>query len=74
MWEHDSVAEDLYKRQGRTAVVLGFTSLLNHSDTPNCDFVRYIDALALDLVALRDISPGDELTIDYGLTLWFPPA
>ena len=54
-------------------VVLGFASLVNHADAPNCDFVRYIDALALDLVALRTIEAGEELTIDYGLTLWFAP-
>jgi SET domain-containing protein len=74
MWEHDTVAEDLYTGNGRAALVLGFTSLLNHSETPNCDFVRYIDALALDLVAIRDIRSGEELTIDYGLTLWFTPS
>ena len=73
MWEHDTVAEDLYAQKGRAAVVLGFASLLNHASDPNCDFVRYIDALALDLVAVRDIRVGEELTIDYGLTLWFTP-
>jgi SET domain-containing protein len=73
MWEHDTVAEDLYMQKGRAAVVLGFASLINHSGSPNCDFVRYIDALALDLVALRGIRAGEELTIDYGLTLWFTP-
>lgn len=73
MWEHGTVAEDLYTRKGRAAVVLGFTSLINHSGTPNCDFIRYIEALALDLVAIRDIRAGEELTFDYGLTLWFTP-
>jgi SET domain-containing protein len=73
MWEHDTLAQDLYTGRGRAAVVLGYTSLVNHSDTPNCDFVRHIHALALDLFAVRDIAPGEELTIDYGLTLWFTP-
>jgi SET domain-containing protein len=73
MWEHDTVAQDLYAQTGRAAVVLGYTSLVNHSDAPNCDFIRHIDALALDLIALRAIAPGEELTIDYGLTLWFTP-
>jgi hypothetical protein len=73
MWEHDAVAQDLYSQKGRAAVVLGYTSLVNHSPEPNCDFIRYIDALALDLVALRTIAAGEELTIDYGLTLWFTP-
>src|SRR3712207_3630901 len=34
MWEHDTVAEDLYAQSGRAAVVLGFASLINHSGSP----------------------------------------
>ncbi len=73
MWEHGTVEEDLYKHQGRAAIALGFTSLLNHSYTPNCAFVRHIDDLAIDLVAARAIEAGEELTIDYQMTLWFTP-
>jgi uncharacterized protein len=73
MWEHDTVEEDLYRHEGRSAIALGYTSLLNHSYTPNCEFVRHIDDLAIDLVALRDIAAGEELTIDYQMTLWFVP-
>ena len=73
MWEHDTVEEDLYKHEGRSAIALGFTSLLNHSYTPNCEFVRHIDELAIDLIALRPIPAGEELTIDYQMTLWFTP-
>lgn len=73
MWEHGSSGDDIYKKQGRAAVVLGFSSLVNHSDDPNCRFIRYIDALALDLIALRAIKAGEELTFDYGMELWFTP-
>ena len=73
MWEHDTVEEDLYRHEGRSAIALGYTSLLNHSYTPNCDFVRHIDEFAIDLVAHRDIAAGEELTIDYQMTLWFTP-
>jgi SET domain-containing protein len=73
MWEHGTVEEDLYKHQGRAAISLGYTSLLNHSYSPNCEFVRRIDDLAIDLVALRTIESGEELTIDYQMTLWFEP-
>jgi hypothetical protein len=73
MWEHGSVEEDLYQHQGRAAIALGFTSLLNHSYSPNCEFIRHIDELVIDLVALRDIEAGEELTIDYQMTLWFTP-
>jgi SET domain-containing protein len=73
MWEHGSVEEDLYKHEGRAAIALGLTSLLNHSYAPNCNFIRHIDALMIELVSLRDIAPGEELTIDYQMTLWFTP-
>ena len=73
MWEHDTVEEDLYRHEGRSAIALGYTSLLNHSYTPNCDFIRHIDEFAIDLVAHRDIAAGEELTIDYQMTLWFTP-
>ena len=73
MWEHDTVAEDLYTQRGRAAVVLGFASLINHSGSPNCEFIRHIDEFVIDLVALRTIESGEELTIDYQMTLWFTP-
>ena len=73
MWEHGTVEEDLYRHEGRAAIALGFTSLLNHSYAPNCAFVRHIDDLAIDLVALRAIEAGEELTIDYQMTLRFTP-
>lgn len=71
MWEHGTVEEDLYKHEGRAAITLGFTSLLNHSHKPNAEFIRHIDELLLDVVALRDIKKGEEVTIDYQMTLWF---
>ena len=73
MWEHDTIEEDLYRHEGRAAIALGFTSLLNHAYVPNCEFIRHIDELVIDLVALRDIEAGEELTIDYQMTLWFTP-
>ena len=73
MWEHETVEEDLYSHKGRSAIALGYTSLLNHSYTPNCTFIRHIDELTIDLVAARAIEAGEELTIDYQMTLWFTP-
>jgi SET domain-containing protein len=73
MWEHETVEEDLYSHTGRSAIALGYTSLLNHSYTPNCTFIRHIDDLTIDLVAARAIEAGEELTIDYQMTLWFTP-
>lgn len=73
MWEHGTVEEDLYKHEGRAAIALGFTSLLNHSYTPNADFYRHIDELMIDILARQDIASGEEITIDYQMTLWFDP-
>jgi SET domain-containing protein len=74
MWEHHSVEEDLYKHTGRSAIALGLTSLLSHSFQPNCNFVRHIDELVIDVFAKRHIRAGEELTIDYQMTLWFDPV
>jgi len=73
MWEHHTVEEDLYKHEGRSAIALGYTSLLSHSYQPNCIFVRHIDELFIDVFAKHPIKAGEELTIDYQMTLWFDP-
>jgi SET domain-containing protein len=74
MWEHHTVEQDLYKHTGRSAIALGYTSLLSHSYEPNCIFVRHIDELLIDVFAKRTIGVGEELTIDYQMTLWFDPV
>jgi SET domain-containing protein len=43
----------------------------NHSDTPNASFTRDFDALTMTFTALRDIEVGEEITIDYGIPLWW---
>ena len=73
MWEPGSVEQDLYGHKGRSAIALGYTSLLSHSYSPNCNFVRHVDALFIDVFANRLIRAGEELTIDYQMTLWFEP-
>jgi SET domain-containing protein len=73
MWEPNSSEQDLYKHKGRAAIALGYTSLLSHSFEPNCIFVRHIDELFIDVFANRLIKAGEELTIDYQMTLWFDP-
>lgn len=74
MWEPGTTEEDLYRHSGRSAIALGYTSLLNHSHAPNCRFIRHFEDLAIDLVASRDIDAGEQLTIDYQMTLWFNPG
>ncbi|MEQ9814724.1 MAG: SET domain-containing protein-lysine N-methyltransferase, partial [Azospirillaceae bacterium] len=56
------------------ALALGYTTLLNHSYDPNVDYRHHVDEAFLDIVALRDIRAGEELTIDYEMDLWFDPG
>lgn len=74
MWEHDTTEQDLYLGDGRAAIALGLTSLLNHSYEPNAEFIRHIDELEIEIRALRHIRAGEEITIDYQMDLWFDPA
>ncbi len=58
------------------AVVLGTGSLINHAYRPNAMFVRRYAAGEVDFVALRDIAPGEEVTVNYhgdddASPLWF---
>ena len=46
-------------------------SLLNHSSTPNADFETDIPNRTIRCFALADIAAGAEITIDYGIPLWF---
>jgi hypothetical protein len=58
---------------GRGALGLGLVSLCNHSSCPRARVDRNFSRDTLDLVAIADIEPGGEITIDYGCALWFEP-
>ena len=47
------------------------THYINHSCSPNA-FMKVLHDHIL-FIALRDIEPGEEITIDYGCALWFEP-
>jgi uncharacterized protein len=74
MWEPNTTEQDLYNGTGRAAIALGLTSLLNHSYSPNLCFIRHFDDLELEIRSIRSIEPGEELTIDYQMKLWFDPS
>jgi uncharacterized protein len=59
--------------QGRGALALGLVTLCNHASPPNARVERNFARQTLDLLAVAPIAAGDELTIDYGCTLWFEP-
>jgi uncharacterized protein len=64
-WDGDAEGD------GRGALALGRVTLCNHSPRPKAKVRRNLDAEMLDLVAVQPIHPGEEVTIDYGCTLWF---
>jgi len=74
LWEHNRPQEELYEGTGRAAIALGVTSLVNHSDRPNARLRSRIEAQEIELRATRDIDAGEEILIDYDMTLWFTPA
>lgn len=57
--------------EGRGALGLGLVTLCNHSNRPCARVDRNYARLTLDLVAIAPIEAGEEVTIDYGCTLWF---
>lgn len=58
---------------GRGALGLGLVTLCNHSSRPSARVDRNYAQHTLDLIATAPIAPGEEVTIDYGCTLWFEP-
>ena len=58
------------------AIVLGYGSLFNHSDTPNAEFNLDLDSDNIHFLALEDITAGREITTNYRAgrpdqPLWF---
>jgi hypothetical protein len=51
--------------KGSVAVALGRCSLFNHSYTPNVRAEKNFRSKVMRFYALRDIEPGEELTINY---------
>jgi uncharacterized protein len=66
-WDGDPEGE------GRGALGLGLVTLCNHSSQPRARVDRNFARHTLDLIAIAPIGPGEEVTIDYGCTLWFEP-
>ena len=49
----------------QAAIALGYGSLYNHSYEPNARFVFHESEECLEFIALGDITPGEEITINY---------
>lgn len=64
---------------GTGAIVLGNGMLYNHCDRPNARYLRQFDTLTMCFHAIRDIEPGEEVSVNYrgnhsnNDPLWFDP-
>ncbi|MGH1434809.1 MAG: SET domain-containing protein [Lewinella sp.] len=55
----------LWGDEGESAIALGFGSLYNHSSEANADYEMDIEMESLEIIAIKDIQPGEEITINY---------
>ncbi|HLO56884.1 MAG TPA: SET domain-containing protein [Saprospiraceae bacterium] len=66
---HKTVLHDYYFLWGENmdecAIALGFGSLYNHEVHPNANFILDLENDTIDIVAIRDISAGEEITLNY---------
>ncbi len=56
---------DLTKGSAASALALGYGSLYNHANPANLKFIAHSEAETITFIALKPISKGDELTINY---------
>jgi SET domain-containing protein len=58
-------AFDWGENDEHAAIALGYVSIYNHSYEPNAQLEELLDELMMEVVAIRDIQPGEEITINY---------
>jgi hypothetical protein len=78
---HRTVLHDYYFSWGEdmkdAAIALGFGSIYNHAVDSNADFILDFEHNTIDIVAIKDIKSGEEITINYhgengdDTPLWF---
>jgi SET domain-containing protein len=66
---HKTILHDYYFLWGEdmddAAIALGFGSLYNHAIHPNANFSLDMENNTIDIVAIKDINPGEEVTLNY---------
>jgi uncharacterized protein len=56
-------------KDGDSLIVLGYGMLYNHSAEPNVEYDQ-VEPSRITYRAIRNVEPGEELTIDYGQEWW----
>ena len=70
--DYDKIADTFlsnywYGARGRAcAIGLGNTSLYNHSNTPNAEYIVRSKSKTIKIVAVKNIAQDKEIYIDYG--------
>ncbi len=66
---HKTILHDYYflwgEKMDECAIALGFGSLYNHEIHPNANFILDFENDTIDIVAIKDISAGEEITLNY---------
>lgn len=68
--EDDILMDYIFEARGRSAVVLGYGSLYNHSDRPNAAYKLSIKRRIMTIKASRPIKKDEEIFVNYG-NEWF---
>ncbi len=78
---HKTSLHDYYflwgEKQDTPAIALGNGSIYNHKTKPNADFILDFEDETIEIIAIKNISAGKEITINYhgepgnNKELWF---
>jgi uncharacterized protein len=58
-------AFDWGEKDEHAAIALGYISIYNHSYSPNAQLEQMLDELMMEIIAIKDIEAGEEITINY---------
>ena len=57
----------------QAAIALGYSSLYNHSESPNATYEKYFEDQTIVYHCIRHIPEGEEITVCYHHGPWFDP-
>jgi hypothetical protein len=58
-------AFDWGEKDEHAAIAMGYISIYNHSYTPNAQLEQMLDELMMEIIAIKDIEDGEQITINY---------
>lgn len=56
---------DWGEKDEHAAIAMGYISIYNHSYSPNAQLEQMLDELMMEIIAIKDIEAGEEITINY---------